>query len=83
MMKMNANESLSHVGSVLQTRGLEKEYGRGDGLVRALDGVDLASKAEATTSGVSRASSQEPSFETVRATRIGLTVAAEVRRRAS
>jgi ABC-type lipoprotein export system ATPase subunit len=48
MMKMNANESLSHVGSVLQTRGLEKEYGRGDGLVRALDGVDLAVTAGET-----------------------------------
>ncbi|WP_203922129.1 ABC transporter ATP-binding protein [Rugosimonospora africana] len=27
--------------SVLRTRGLRKEYGRGDGLVRAVDGVDL------------------------------------------
>jgi putative ABC transport system ATP-binding protein len=42
MMKMNANESLSRVGPALHTRGLEKEYGRGDGLVQALDGVDLA-----------------------------------------
>jgi putative ABC transport system ATP-binding protein len=38
---MNANESLSRVGPVLRTRGLEKEYGRGEGLVRALDGVEL------------------------------------------
>jgi ABC-type lipoprotein export system ATPase subunit len=38
---MNANESPSHVGPILHTRGLEKEYGRGAGLVRALDGVDL------------------------------------------
>jgi ABC-type lipoprotein export system ATPase subunit len=38
---MNANESLSHVGPVLRTRGLEKEYGQGAGLVRALDGVEL------------------------------------------
>jgi putative ABC transport system ATP-binding protein len=38
---MNANESLSHVGPVVRTRGLEKEYGRGAGLVRALDAVEL------------------------------------------
>jgi len=28
--------------SVLRARGLRKEYGKGDGLVRAVDGVDLA-----------------------------------------
>jgi ABC-type lipoprotein export system ATPase subunit len=38
---MNANESLSRVGPVLRTRGLEKDYGQGAGLVRALDGVEL------------------------------------------
>jgi ABC-type lipoprotein export system ATPase subunit len=38
---MSAKESLSHVGPVLRTRGLEKEYGQGAGLVRALDGVEL------------------------------------------
>jgi putative ABC transport system ATP-binding protein len=38
---MNAYESLSRVGPVLRTRGLEKEYGRGKGLVRALDGIEL------------------------------------------
>jgi putative ABC transport system ATP-binding protein len=38
---MNADESLSRVGPVLRTRGLEKEYGRGEGLVRALDAVEL------------------------------------------
>ena len=38
---MHANESLSHVGPVLRTRGLEKEYGKGAGLVRALDAVEL------------------------------------------
>ena len=38
---MNANESLLRVGPVLRTRGLEKEYGQGAGLVRALDGVEL------------------------------------------
>ena len=38
---MNANESLSRVGPVLRTRGLEKEYGQGAGLVRALDAVEL------------------------------------------
>ena len=40
-MIMNANESLSRVGPVLRTRGLEKEYGRGAGLVHALDAVEL------------------------------------------
>jgi ABC-type lipoprotein export system ATPase subunit len=38
---MNANESLSQVGPVVRAHGLEKEYGRGAGLVRALDGVEL------------------------------------------
>jgi ABC-type lipoprotein export system ATPase subunit len=33
--------SLSHVGPVLRTRGLEKQYGHGAGLVRALDAVEL------------------------------------------
>jgi len=33
--------SLSHVGPVLRTRGLEKQYGQGDGLVRALAAVEL------------------------------------------
>ena len=36
---MNANEPLSHVRPVLRTRGLEKQYGQGAGLVRALDAV--------------------------------------------
>ena len=27
--------------SVLRTRGLRKEYGKGEGLVRAVDAVDL------------------------------------------
>jgi putative ABC transport system ATP-binding protein len=39
---MNANESLPRVGPILRARRLEKQYGEGDGLVRALDGVDLA-----------------------------------------
>jgi putative ABC transport system ATP-binding protein len=39
---MNPNESVSRVGPVLNTRGLEKLYGQGAGLVRALDAVDLA-----------------------------------------
>jgi ABC-type lipoprotein export system ATPase subunit len=39
---MNANESLSRMGPILQARRLEKQYGEGDGLVRALGGVDLA-----------------------------------------
>jgi ABC-type lipoprotein export system ATPase subunit len=38
---MNANESLASVGPVLRARELEKEYGQGEGLVRALDAVDL------------------------------------------
>jgi ABC-type lipoprotein export system ATPase subunit len=38
---MSANESLSRVGPVVRTRGLAKEYGHGEGLVRALDGVEL------------------------------------------
>jgi ABC-type lipoprotein export system ATPase subunit len=38
---MSANESLSQVGAVVRTRGLEKHYGQGEGLVRALDAVEL------------------------------------------
>jgi ABC-type lipoprotein export system ATPase subunit len=38
---MNENESLSRVGPVLRASGLQKEYGQGAGLVRALDGVEL------------------------------------------
>ena len=38
---MSANESLLRAGPVLRTRGLEKQYGQGEGLVRALDAVDL------------------------------------------
>ncbi len=38
---MNANQSPSRVGPVLRTSGLEKQYGQGAGLVRALDGVAL------------------------------------------
>jgi putative ABC transport system ATP-binding protein len=38
---MSAHESPSRVGPVVRTRGLDKEYGRGAGLVRALDGVEL------------------------------------------
>ena len=40
-MMMTAGESLSHIGPVLRARGLEMEYGRGAGVVRALDAVDL------------------------------------------
>jgi putative ABC transport system ATP-binding protein len=40
-MKMNGNESVSRVGPVLRTRGLKKEYGQGEGLVCALDSVEL------------------------------------------
>ena len=38
---MNANDALSHVGPVLHTRELQKEYGKGTGLVHALAGVEL------------------------------------------
>ena len=38
---MNASESPVHAGQVLHTRGLEMQYGQGEGLVRALDGVEL------------------------------------------
>jgi hypothetical protein len=50
-------------------------------VIEQLDGVDLAAKADVDSSGVKRGDASEPSFETVRATRMGLTVAAEVRRR--
>ena len=49
-------------------------------VIEQLDGVDLASKADAAMSGVKRGEAPEPAFETVRATRAGLTVAAEIRR---
>jgi putative ABC transport system ATP-binding protein len=35
------NESLAHVGPVVRTHALAKEYGKGAGLVRALDAVEL------------------------------------------
>jgi putative ABC transport system ATP-binding protein len=38
---MNADESPLRAGPLLRTRGLGKEYGQGEGLVRALDAVDL------------------------------------------
>jgi putative ABC transport system ATP-binding protein len=38
---MSRNELLSRVGPVVRTRGLEKQYGHGEGLVRALDAVEL------------------------------------------
>src|SRR6478672_5543153 len=40
-MTMNANDSPVRTGPVLRTRGLEMHYGQGEGVVRALDGVDL------------------------------------------
>ena len=45
---MNATESPQRVGSVLRARALKMEYGQGDGLVRALDGVELAVAAGET-----------------------------------
>ena len=38
---MSTGESLLRTGPVLRASGLQKEYGQGEGLVRALDGVDL------------------------------------------
>jgi ABC-type lipoprotein export system ATPase subunit len=38
---MNPDESLLGAGPLLRTRGLGKEYGQGEGLVRALDAVDM------------------------------------------
>jgi putative ABC transport system ATP-binding protein len=40
-MTMNANDSPVRTGPVLRTRGLEMHYGQGEGVVRALDGVEL------------------------------------------
>jgi hypothetical protein len=50
-------------------------------IIEQLDGVDLAAKADADKTGVKRGDASEPTFETVRATRVGRAVAAEVRRR--
>jgi putative ABC transport system ATP-binding protein len=38
---MKVSESPVRVGPVLRIRGLEMEYGQGEGLVRALDGVEM------------------------------------------
>jgi putative ABC transport system ATP-binding protein len=38
---MNTSESPAQAGSVVRTRALEMQYGQGDGVVRALDGVEL------------------------------------------
>jgi ABC-type lipoprotein export system ATPase subunit len=38
---MNSSESPVRVGPVLRTCGLDKEYGHGEALVRALDGVEM------------------------------------------
>jgi len=40
-MIMDAVESLARVEPVLRTQGLEKQYGKGEGLVRAVDSVVL------------------------------------------
>src|SRR5215208_732464 len=40
-MIMDAVESLARVEPVLRTQGLEKQYGKGEGLVRAVDSVAL------------------------------------------
>jgi ABC-type lipoprotein export system ATPase subunit len=38
---MSAIESVQHAGAILRTQRLEKEYGEGEGIVRALDAVQL------------------------------------------
>jgi putative ABC transport system ATP-binding protein len=38
---MNTSDSPVRVGPILRTRGLQMEYGQGEGLVRALHGVEL------------------------------------------
>ena len=38
---MSAIESPQRAGAVLRTHALEKHYGEGEGLVRALDAVEL------------------------------------------
>src|SRR5215217_2730839 len=38
---MEANGSPTITGPIVRTHGLEKHYGRGEGLVHALDGVEL------------------------------------------
>jgi putative ABC transport system ATP-binding protein len=45
---MEANGSPSNLGPVLRAGGLDKHYGQGEGLVRALDGVDLEVSAGET-----------------------------------
>jgi hypothetical protein len=51
-------------------------------IIEQLDGVDLHARAAVTDSGVRVRAGDQPVFETTRATRIGLTVAAEVRQAA-
>ena len=38
---MNTTDSPVRVGPILRTRGLQMDYGLGEGLVRALHGVEL------------------------------------------
>jgi ABC-type lipoprotein export system ATPase subunit len=45
---MSAIESLQRGGAILRTQGLEKEYGEGEGIVRALDAVQLEVSAGET-----------------------------------
>ena len=52
-------------------------------IIEQLDGVDLSSRVHVPDSGVSRGVAEADAFETVRAKRIGLMVAAEVRRSTS
>lgn len=48
-------------------------------IIEQLDGVDLHARAAVTDSGVRLRAGEQPMFETTRATRVGLAVAAEMR----
>jgi hypothetical protein len=48
-------------------------------IIEQLDGVDLHARAAVTDSGVRLRGGKQPMFETTRATRVGLAVAAEMR----
>jgi hypothetical protein len=49
-------------------------------IIEQLDGIDLSSRVHLPSSGVSRGRGEADAFETTRAKRMGVTVAAEVRR---
>jgi hypothetical protein len=47
-------------GSVLRTRGLRRQYGKGEALVRAVDGVSLDIAAGETVAAMGRAAAGSP-----------------------